>query len=117
MWNRYAKSGSCFTCKVADLLVVAADIPLETGYVFGCDLMHDSPHVDLDRLHSIKGMKWTKYEKDVIPAFVADMDFEPPHSAYNALKEMVELKDFGYKFNHIDRLMQTLGLQAYGPTT
>tara|TARA_B100000085_G_C18509459_1_gene499000 strand:+ start:318 stop:1406 length:1089 start_codon:yes stop_codon:yes gene_type:complete len=50
-------------------------------------------------------MKWTKYEKDVIPAFVADMDFEPPNSAYNALKEMVELKDFGYKFNHIDRLI------------
>ena len=67
--------------------------------------MNDSPHVDLDRLHSIKGMKWTKYEKDVIPAFVADMDFEPPNSSYNALKEMVELKDFGYKFNHIDRLI------------
>ena len=67
--------------------------------------MHDSPYVDLDRLHSVQGMKWTKYEKDVIPAFVADMDFEPPHSAYNALKEMVELKDFGYKFNHIDRLI------------
>ena len=67
--------------------------------------MHDSPYVDLDRLHSVQGMKWTKYEKDVIPAFVADMDFEPPNSAYNALKEMVELKDFGYKFNHIDRLI------------
>ena len=67
--------------------------------------MNDSPHVDLERLHSIKGIKWTKYEKDVIPAFVADMDFEPPHSAYSALKEMVELKDFGYKFNHIDRLI------------
>ena len=67
--------------------------------------MHDSPYVDLDRLHSVHGMKWTKYEKDVIPAFVADMDFEPPNSAYNALKEMVELKDFGYKFNHIDRLI------------
>ena len=67
--------------------------------------MNDSPHVDLDRLHSIKGMKWTKYEKDVIPAFVADMDFEPPHSVYSALKEMVELKDFGYYFNHSDRLI------------
>ena len=67
--------------------------------------MHDSPYVDLDRLHSVQGMKWTKYEKDVIPAFVADMDFEPPNSSYNALKEMVELKDFGYKFNHIDRLI------------
>ena len=48
--------------------------------------MNDSSHVDLDRLHSIKGMKWTKYEKDVIPAFVADMDFEPPNSAYNRFK-------------------------------
>ena len=69
--------------------------------------MNDPLHVDRDRLHSTKGMKWTKYGKDVLPAFVADMDFEPPSSAYEALKEMVELKDFGYKFNHIDRLIPT----------
>ena len=67
--------------------------------------MKDSLRVDLDRLRSIKGMKWTKYEKDVLPAFVADMDFEPPNSAFEALKEMVDMKDFGYKFNHIDHLI------------
>ena len=67
--------------------------------------MSDSLRVDLDRLHSSKGMKWTKYGKDVLPAFVADMDFEPPNSVYEALKEIVDLKDFGYKFNHIDRLI------------
>ena len=69
------------------------------------NLMKDSLRVDLDRLRSIKGMKWTKYEKDVLPAFVADMDFEPPNSAFEALKEMVDMKDFGYKFNHIDHLI------------
>ena len=67
--------------------------------------MSNSLRVDLDRLHSSKGMKWTKYGKDVLPAFVADMDFEPPNSVYEALKEIVDLKDFGYKFNHIDRLI------------
>ena len=50
-------------------------------------------------------MKWSKYEKEILPAFVADMDFEPPNSSYEALKEMVDLKDFGYKFNHIERLI------------
>jgi len=67
--------------------------------------MNDPLHIDLDRLHSKKGMKWTKYGKDIIPAFVADMDFDPPNVSYEALKEMVDLKDFGYKFNHIERLI------------
>ena len=67
--------------------------------------MSDLFLADLDRLRSIKGMKWTKYGKDILPAFVADMDFEPPKASYKALKEMVELQDFGYKFNHIDQLI------------
>ena len=67
--------------------------------------MSDLFLADLDRLRSIKGMKWTKYGKDILPAFVADMDFEPPKASYEALKEMVELQDFGYKFNHIDQLI------------
>ncbi len=67
--------------------------------------MSDLFLADLGRLRSLKGMKWAKYGKDVLPAFVADMDFEPPRASYEALKEMVELQDFGYNFNHIDQLI------------
>ena len=57
------------------------------------------------RLRSIKGMKWTKYPHDVLPAFVADMDFEPPQKVSEALEDMVRLRDFGYRFVDIDRLI------------
>jgi len=41
-------------------------------------------------------VKWTKYPPDVIPAFVADMDFLPPRVARDALIELVERGDLGY---------------------
>ncbi len=59
------------------------------------------------RLRSIKGMKWTKYPHDVLPAFVADMDFEPPQKVSEVLEDMVRLRDFGYRFVDIDRLIPT----------
>ncbi|MEE2682885.1 MAG: aminotransferase class I/II-fold pyridoxal phosphate-dependent enzyme [Actinomycetota bacterium] len=63
------------------------------------------PIEDGSRLRSIKGMKWTKYPQDVLPAFVADMDFEPPQEVTEALEDMVRLRDFGYRFIDIDRLI------------
>jgi len=63
------------------------------------------PSGDGSRLRSIQGMKWTKYPDDVIPAFVADMDFEPPQKVSQVLEEMVRLRDFGYRFVDIDRLI------------
>lgn len=57
------------------------------------------------RLKAIKGLKWTKYPDDVLPAFVADMDFESPIAVTNALEEMVRSRDYGYRFNDIDQLI------------
>ncbi|MBZ0291570.1 MAG: PatB family C-S lyase [Anaerolineae bacterium] len=40
--------------------------------------------------------KWDSYDPDVIPMFVADMDFRSPEPVIQALHERVELGVFGY---------------------
>jgi cystathionine beta-lyase len=40
--------------------------------------------------------KWTRYEPDVLPLFVADMDFRAPDAVIRALHERVEHGYFGY---------------------
>lgn len=41
-------------------------------------------------------VKWGKYSKDVLPLWVADMDFESPPSVVEALQERVRHGVFGY---------------------
>jgi cystathionine beta-lyase len=40
--------------------------------------------------------KWTRYPRDVVPAWVADMDFMPPLAAREALVELAQRGDLGY---------------------
>jgi len=40
--------------------------------------------------------KWSRYEPDVLPLFVADMDFRSPEPVIRALHERVEHGVFGY---------------------
>jgi cystathionine beta-lyase len=49
----------------------------------------------IDRRHS-DSLKWNYYDEDVIPMWVADMDFVSPQPVINALKERVEHGIFGY---------------------
>ena len=60
---------------------------------------------DQRRLRSLKGLKWSKYGSDVIPAWVADMDFAPSPDVVSAVQEMVDLGDFGYRFHDADQLI------------
>ena len=53
--------------------------------------------VDRQRLRSLKGVKWSKYGPDVIPAWVADMDFSPSSRILSEIQKMVDLGDFGYR--------------------
>lgn len=53
-------------------------------------------HDDIGRLRGLTGIKWRHYEGDVIPAWVADMDFPAAPAITDALREMVEASDFGY---------------------
>ncbi len=55
--------------------------------------------VDISRLRRSRGEKWTRYPEDVLPAWVADMDFQvaPPIADY--MQRAVADNDFGYPVN------------------
>ena len=42
------------------------------------------------------GVKWSHYQTDVLPAWVADMDFEVAQPIKAALANRVETSDYGY---------------------
>ena len=43
------------------------------------------------------GLKWSRYGPDVLAAWVADMDFDPPAAVTGALREMIDRGDLGYR--------------------
>ena len=54
--------------------------------------------IDEARLRGGFGVKWGAVEPDVIPAWVADMDFGVPGPVVDALSRTVAAEDFGYPF-------------------
>jgi cystathionine beta-lyase len=52
--------------------------------------------VSEERARSRIGIKWTKHCGDVIPSFVADMDFDPPQPVLDAIRGHVDRGDLGY---------------------
>lgn len=50
----------------------------------------------LERLRRRRSAKWTTYPADILPAFVAEMDFPLARPVKDALIEAVELGDSGY---------------------
>ncbi|MDG1367029.1 MAG: aminotransferase class I/II-fold pyridoxal phosphate-dependent enzyme [Acidimicrobiales bacterium] len=58
----------------------------------------------IERLRSTLGHKWTKHGPDVLPAFVADMDFPPDPRIGAAISELLDRDDLGYLFHHLDQL-------------
>jgi cystathionine beta-lyase len=42
------------------------------------------------------GGKWRRYPPDVIPAFVADMDFKVAPAVQQAIKQFIDTQDYGY---------------------
>ena len=51
----------------------------------------------IDRRHQFDCAKWTQYPEEVIPLWVADMDFLSPEPVIDALRERVEHGVFGYQ--------------------
>lgn len=49
-----------------------------------------------DRLASLTCFKWSHFDEDVLPAWVADMDFAPAPVAVDAVRALVDRGDFGY---------------------
>lgn len=56
-------------------------------------------HEEAERLRSLTCIKWTHFPDDVIPAWVADMDFPTAPAVTEALRALVERNDFGYNWN------------------
>jgi cystathionine beta-lyase len=52
--------------------------------------------VDEERCRARAGVKWTKHGPDVLAAWVADMDFDPPAPVLDAIRGHVERGDLGY---------------------
>ncbi len=53
---------------------------------------------NIDRRHT-GSFKWSLYPEDVLPAWVADMDFQAPEPVLRALREAVDHGIFGYHFD------------------
>lgn len=51
---------------------------------------------DEARCRARVGVKWSKYGPDVVPAWVADMDFDPPAAVLDAIRGHTERGDLGY---------------------
>ena len=74
---------------------------------------------DFDRLvdrRSTESNKWRKFPPDVLPLWVADMDFPSPEPVIRALRQRVEHGFFGYgaetpEFHEVmcDRLLKRYG--------
>ncbi len=47
-------------------------------------------------LRQLTGIKWTRHDSDVLPAWVADMDLPPPDLAKQAVLDLAGRGDFGY---------------------
>lgn len=60
-----------------------------------------STHIDFDTVVERQGtdsMKWARYERDVLPLWVADMDFPAAAPVIQALRDRVDHGVFGYGF-------------------
>jgi len=51
---------------------------------------------ELGRLRGLDATKWSRDGEDVLPAWVADMDFEPPACALDAMRRVIDRGDVGY---------------------
>ncbi len=52
--------------------------------------------LSIDQLRARSGGKWKMYPSDVLPAFVADMDFRVAPSVQAAVERFTEKNDYGY---------------------
>lgn len=52
--------------------------------------------VELERLRKRKSIKWARWEPDVLPMFVAEMDVDPAPAVTERLQQVIAEGDFGY---------------------
>jgi cystathionine beta-lyase len=52
--------------------------------------------LDLDVLRTRRTMKWSRYPPDVLPAWVAELDFPLAPAVPEAVREVLDAQDLGY---------------------
>jgi len=71
------------------------DLPV-TVRAMSPGLSPDLTELSIERLRRRRSAKWSRYEADVLPAWVAEMDFPLAQPVKRALLEAIELDDCGY---------------------
>jgi len=66
--------------------------------------MRMSRDSDIRRLRALTGIKWTYFDEDVVPAWVADMDFLTAPPIVAALRGMIDRGDTGYNIFAHERI-------------
>lgn len=68
---------------------------LEEGEIFN---MYDASTLfpDITVLKSRKASKWARYGGDVLPSWIAEMDFWPAPAVQRAIRTIVDVADYGY---------------------
>src|SRR5215470_12520857 len=62
-----------------------------------CVAMHNGfEDLDLDRLRRRRSEKWQLHPPDVLPAFIAEMDYDLAEPVLAALRSALDLSDCGY---------------------
>ena len=61
---------------------------------------------DLARLRGLDGVKWSRYPADVLPCWVADMDLPTAPVVAEAVRALLDRRDFGYSFTAMAALPQ-----------
>jgi cystathionine beta-lyase len=59
-------------------------------------MRHGFEDLDLDRLRRRRSAKWRAFPPDVLPAFVAEMDYDLAEPVKEALRSAIDLDDCGY---------------------
>src|SRR5580658_9501040 len=59
-------------------------------------MRHGFEDLDLERLRRRRSEKWRAFPPDVLPAFVAEMDYDLPDPVKAALRSAIDLDDCGY---------------------
>ncbi|MDY0339780.1 MAG: aminotransferase class I/II-fold pyridoxal phosphate-dependent enzyme [Coriobacteriia bacterium] len=56
---------------------------------------------ELARLRALSGIKWSRYDEDVLACWIADMDLPSAPVVAAAVRDLVERRDFGYDFSAV----------------
>ncbi len=59
---------------------------------------------ELSRLRGLDARKWSRDGDDVLPVWVADMDFQSPDCALDAMRRVIDRGDIGYNFRATEAL-------------